>query len=102
MRDIPRTHVLTLRWIMRDARPGEDGTGPELPVGTTVRDAVPVVAATDGPVRAVENGRTVGIVDRESVLAAIAGGEGGGSRAGPGDRRCRRRGARVSRSSRWR
>ena len=81
VRDIPRTHVLTLRWIMRDARPGEDGTGPELPVGTTVRDAVPVVAATDGPVRAVENGRTVGIVDRESVLAAIAGGEGGGSHA---------------------
>ena len=24
VRDIPRTHVLTLRWIMRDARPGED------------------------------------------------------------------------------
>ena len=25
VRDIPRSHVLTLRWIMRDARPGEDG-----------------------------------------------------------------------------
>ena len=27
-RDIPRTHVLTLRWIMRDPRPGEDTDGP--------------------------------------------------------------------------
>ncbi len=68
MRDIPRTHVLTLRWIMRDARPGEENQGPELDVGTTVQDAVPLVAATDGPVRAIENGRVVGVVDRETVL----------------------------------
>jgi glycine betaine/proline transport system ATP-binding protein len=75
VRDIPRTHVLTLRWIMRDPAPGEQGAGPELPVGTTVKDAVPVVAATDGPVRAMENGRCVGVVDRESVLLAMAGGD---------------------------
>jgi glycine betaine/proline transport system ATP-binding protein len=72
VRDIPRTHVLTLRWIMRDPRPGEETSGPELDVRTTVRDAVPVVAATDGTVRAVENGRVVGVVDRESVLHAMA------------------------------
>jgi glycine betaine/proline transport system ATP-binding protein len=72
VRDIPRTHVLTLRWIMRDPRPGEDSSGPELPVATTVRDAVPVVAATDGHVRAMENGRCVGVVDRVSVLQAMA------------------------------
>jgi glycine betaine/proline transport system ATP-binding protein len=71
-RDIPRTHVLTLRWIMRDARPGEQAEGPELPVATTVRDAVPVVAATDRPVRAIEDGRVVGVVDREADLGAIA------------------------------
>jgi glycine betaine/proline transport system ATP-binding protein len=82
VRDIPRTHVLTLRWIMRDPHPGEERAGPELDVRTTVQDAVPVVAATDGPVRAVENGRVVGVVDRESVLNAIAdepGTSGGGS-----------------------
>ena len=28
VRDIPRTHVLTLRWIMRDPRPGEETDGP--------------------------------------------------------------------------
>jgi glycine betaine/proline transport system ATP-binding protein len=81
VRDIPRTHVLTLRWIMREPRPGEDTKGPELDVGTTVKDAVPVVAAYDN-VRAVEGGRVVGIVDRVSVLQAMGGGagedEGGG------------------------
>ena len=78
MRDIPRTNVLTLRWIMRDPAPGEENAGPELPVGTTVKDAVPVVAGTDGPVRAMENGRCVGVVDRVSVLRAMAGSEDSG------------------------
>jgi glycine betaine/proline transport system ATP-binding protein len=83
VRDIPRTHVLTLRWIMRDPAPGEEGRGPELPVGTTVKDAVPLVAATDGPVRAMENGRCVGVVDREAVLLAMAGGDEGAGEARP-------------------
>jgi glycine betaine/proline transport system ATP-binding protein len=72
IRDIPRAHVLTLRWIMREPRPGEETDGPELAVGTTVQDAVPVVAATEGTVRAVEDGRVVGVVDREAVLNALA------------------------------
>jgi len=72
VRDIPRSHVLTLRWIMRDARPGEDD-GPRLDVSTTVRKAVPVIAASERPVCAVENDRVVGVVDKEAVLTAIAG-----------------------------
>jgi glycine betaine/proline transport system ATP-binding protein len=82
VRDIPRTNVLTLRWIMRDPRPGEETGGPQLDVTTTVQDAVAVAAATDGPIRAVEDGRCVGIVDRVSILQAMAGGHedsGGGS-----------------------
>jgi glycine betaine/proline transport system ATP-binding protein len=82
VRDIPRTHVLTLRWIMRDPRPGEATDGPELDVSTTLKDAVPVVAATDQPVRAVKDGQVVGIVDRVAVLRAMAedpGGSNGGS-----------------------
>src|ERR671911_1079260 len=70
IRDIPRTHVLTLRWIMRDPRDGEAHDGPALDVRTTVRDAVPVIAASERPVRAVEDGRVVGIVDRNMVLEA--------------------------------
>ena len=81
MRDIPRTHVLTLRSVMRAAGPGEATNAPELDVGTTVQDAVPLVAATEGVVAAVEDGRVVGVVDRVAVLNAMAGGreEPGGS-----------------------
>jgi glycine betaine/proline transport system ATP-binding protein len=71
-RDIPRSHVLTLRWIMRPARPNEPLDGPRLPVGTVVRDAVGVLAATERPCCAVEGDRIVGVVDREAVLRTIA------------------------------
>jgi glycine betaine/proline transport system ATP-binding protein len=73
VRDIPRTNVLTLRWIMRPPKPGEVTSDAELDVTTKVKDAVPLVAATNGPVRAVEGGRVVGVVDRVSVLQAMAG-----------------------------
>jgi len=72
VRDIPRSHVLTLRWIMRDPQPGEED-GPRLDVRTTVRDAVPIIAGGERPVCAVEDGRVVGVVDRDAVLTAIAG-----------------------------
>jgi glycine betaine/proline transport system ATP-binding protein len=74
IRDIPRSHVLTLRWIMREAAPGE-ADGPRLPVHTTVRKAVPAVAGSDRPICAVDNGTVVGVVDRAAVLDAIAGEE---------------------------
>ena len=73
VRDIPRSRVLTLRWIMRPPNDGEADDGPALDVRTTVRDAVPVIAASEKPVRAVEDGRVVGVVDRLMVLETIAG-----------------------------
>jgi glycine betaine/proline transport system ATP-binding protein len=72
VRDIPRSHVLTLRWIMRPPAPGEED-GPKLDVNTTVRNAVSVIAANERPVCAVEGGAVVGVVDRDAVLQAIAG-----------------------------
>ena len=72
VRDIPRSPVLTLRWIMREARNGE-ADGPKLDVATTVRKAVPVIAASERPVCAVEDGKVVGVVDKDAVLTAIAG-----------------------------
>ena len=71
-RDIPRTHVLTLRWIMREPGPDDPTDGPKLDVATTMRKAVPVLAASEKPVCCMEDERIVGIVDREAVLAAIA------------------------------
>jgi glycine betaine/proline transport system ATP-binding protein len=76
VRDIPKTSVLTLRWIMRPPEPGEAVDGPRLDVRTTVKNAVPVIAGSERPVCAVENGEVVGIVDRVAALQAIAG-EGG-------------------------
>jgi glycine betaine/proline transport system ATP-binding protein len=76
VRDIPRSHVLTLRWIMRDPRRGEPLDGPRIDVRTTVRDAVPMLAETEKPVVAVDGNEVVGLVDRVAVLKAIAGEEG--------------------------
>lgn len=73
VRDVPRSHVLTLRWIMRDPHPGEALDGPRVDVGTTVRSAVPVLAASEKPVVAVHGDEVVGVVDRVDVLKAIAG-----------------------------
>ena len=71
-RDIPRSHVLTLRWVMREPGPDDATDGPALDVKTTMRKAFPVLAETDKPVRCIEEGKLVGIVDREAVLRAIA------------------------------
>ena len=73
VRDVPRSHVLTLRWIMREPGPDDSLDGPRLDVTTTIREAVPVLAATERSVCAVEGERVVGIVDRVAVLQAIAG-----------------------------
>ena len=75
VRDVPRSHVLTLRWIMRPAEPGEE-VGPPLDVRMTIKEAIPVIASSELPVAAVENGSVLGVVDRVAALKAVAG-EGG-------------------------
>jgi glycine betaine/proline transport system ATP-binding protein len=75
-RDIARSHVLTLRWIMRDPEPSDPTDGPRLDVLTTMRKALPVLAESEKPVCCMEEGRVVGIVDRDTVLRAIAEEEG--------------------------
>ena len=56
----------------REPRPGEVASDTELPVSTTIRDAAPIVATTSGAIRAVEDGKVVGLVDRVGVLQAMA------------------------------
>ena len=73
IRDIPRTHVLTLRWIMRD--PQSRRGGPRAPSCRSTRQCRTPSRwspPTDQPVRAVQDGKVVGIVDREAILRAIA------------------------------
>ena len=76
VRDVPRSHVLTLRWIMREPGPDDPLDGPRVEVTTTVRDAVAVLAGSEKAIVAVQDGQAVGIVDRAAALKAIAG-EGG-------------------------
>ena len=71
VRDVPRSHVVPVDAVM-----GAVTEGPfagEVPVGTKVRDAVGLVAHSDLPVRVVDQGRTVGTIDRLCVLSVIAG-----------------------------
>jgi glycine betaine/proline transport system ATP-binding protein len=69
--DVPKSHVLTLRWVMRQPKPGEAEGAPALPADTIVREAARSVLAADGPVRVVEDDRVVGIVDDEDILRVV-------------------------------
>src|ERR1700712_1030729 len=69
--DVPKSHVLTLRWVMRDPKPGEGEGAPTLPSDTIVREAARAVLAADGPVRVVEGDKVVGIVDDEDILRVV-------------------------------
>ncbi len=69
--DVPKSHVLTLRWVMRPAREGEADGAPALPADTIVREAARSVLAAEGPVRVIEDDRVVGVVDDEDILRVV-------------------------------
>jgi glycine betaine/proline transport system ATP-binding protein len=75
VRDVPKSYVQTLGWIMREVQPDDPLDGPELPSSTIIRSAVHVVAESALPIRVVDDGQLVGIVDRRRVLEAISGRE---------------------------
>ncbi|GAA3135252.1 glycine betaine/L-proline ABC transporter ATP-binding protein [Nonomuraea salmonea] len=73
VRDVPRSHVLTLRWICRDPEPGEPLDGPELPVTTVIKDAIGVASGSSRPIKVVDGDELVGVVDRVDLLGFLAG-----------------------------
>jgi glycine betaine/proline transport system ATP-binding protein len=73
VRDVPKANVLTLRWVMRAIRADDPLDGPEFGAATLIRDALHVAAATDKPIRVVDAGRLVGVVDRAQILEAVGG-----------------------------
>ncbi len=73
VRDFPKSHVLTLRWIARPPKEGEDLTGPILSPTITVRDASRQVLEAGIPIRVMENGVLLGLVDTNDILTVIAG-----------------------------
>ena len=74
VRDIAKSHVLTLKHLARKAKPGEDTDGPELAANTIIRDAAQVILQAHKPVRVNDNGKALGIVSSEDVLRLISGG----------------------------
>jgi glycine betaine/proline transport system ATP-binding protein len=69
-RDVPRTHVLTARTIMRSGDGEADYAG-EVPADTIVQDLLPLVVTNDRPYRVIDEGTQVGVVDRTAVLRAM-------------------------------
>jgi glycine betaine/proline transport system ATP-binding protein len=70
--DVPKSHVLTLRWIMRPVDPNDPIDGPEFPASAVIRNCLETAASTDKPIRVVEDGQLAGVVDRSRILAAVA------------------------------
>jgi glycine betaine/proline transport system ATP-binding protein len=73
VRDVPKSHVLTLRWVMRPRRDDDPIDGPEFPPQTVIRTVIHAAAASDKPIRVIQDGQLLGVVDRASILTTIAG-----------------------------
>ena len=69
--EVPKSHVLTLRWVMRPPEPGEADERP----GDAGRPDRPRRGARGarraGPVRVVDGDELVGMVDDEAILRVV-------------------------------
>ncbi|GII91393.1 glycine/betaine ABC transporter ATP-binding protein [Sinosporangium siamense] len=72
VRDVAKSEVLSLRWICRTPAENEHLDGPVMNAETIIKDAVPAVLGSARPIRVVEGGSLVGVVDRLDILAAMA------------------------------
>jgi glycine betaine/proline transport system ATP-binding protein len=73
VRDIPKAHVLTLQWVMRPATPDDELDGPVFRSDAVIRTALHAAAASEKPIRVVDNGQLLGVVDRAAILESVAG-----------------------------
>ncbi|GIH17543.1 quaternary amine ABC transporter ATP-binding protein [Rugosimonospora africana] len=69
--DVPKSHVLTIRWVMRPVRADDPLDGPELGPDVVVRDAARLVLGASSPVRVVSGGQLLGLVDDDAILRVI-------------------------------
>jgi glycine betaine/proline transport system ATP-binding protein len=71
--DVSKADVLTLRWIMRPPTDGDALDGPELGPDVVIKEATRAVLAAEKPVKVVKDGKLLGIVGDEEILAVVAG-----------------------------
>jgi glycine betaine/proline transport system ATP-binding protein len=69
--EVPRSHVLTLKWVMREPRADDSMEGPVMSSDTIVRKAAQAALASDHPVRVVDGDKLVGIVDDDAILRVV-------------------------------
>ncbi|GAA1935589.1 quaternary amine ABC transporter ATP-binding protein [Nocardioides marmoribigeumensis] len=69
--DVPKSHVLTLKWVMREPTAEVSPDAPVLQSDTVVREAARAVLAHKGAVRVAEGDRIVGVVDDEDILRVV-------------------------------
>jgi len=69
--EVPKSHVLTLKWVMREPRPDDSTEGPVMTSTTIVRQAARAALASEHPVRVVDDGELVGIVDDDAILRVV-------------------------------
>jgi len=69
--EVPRAHVLTLRWVMRAPRPGEPMDGPAMDIETIVQSAARAAIESSSPIRVMENDEVVGVVDEAAIMRVV-------------------------------
>jgi len=71
--EVPKSHVLTLSWVMRPpSGPDEGAGGPTLKDSQIVRDAARTVLEHHGPCRVVDgSGSVVGVVDEQDIMRVV-------------------------------
>jgi glycine betaine/proline transport system ATP-binding protein len=79
--EVPRSHVLTLKWVMRPPRPDDSSEGPGMSSTTVVHHAARAALASSHPVRVVDDGRLVGIVDDAAIMRVVVAEEDSGGEA---------------------
>ena len=73
VRDIAKSHVLTLRYIARPIRNDEAAANIQLDADLIIRDALKTILDAHQPIHVIDKGNSIGIVADEDVLRLISG-----------------------------
>jgi glycine betaine/proline transport system ATP-binding protein len=73
-RDIPKSHVLSVRSIARPIKDGELPSLATIQASTIIRDATEVVLNSLGPVQVIDNEKVIGYLNSNDILRLIGGG----------------------------
>lgn len=76
-RDVPKSHVLTVRTIARPLASNETASGRSILATTIIRDATAAILDADGPVAVVDGNTTLGFITPHDVLLLVGGGSHG-------------------------